>query len=55
VLMGSSSFFSNGIHLNVIEHSETPDVESWDNINAIDDCVSFFPKFFCVKICRLTV
>src|SRR5215469_12144999 len=32
-------FFSNGIHLNVIEGAEDPAFESWRNIVAIDDVV----------------
>jgi putative two-component system hydrogenase maturation factor HypX/HoxX len=39
VLMGGEDFFSNGIHLNVIEASEDPGQESWGNLNAIDDLV----------------
>jgi putative two-component system hydrogenase maturation factor HypX/HoxX len=35
--MGGPDFWSNGIHLNVIEASPTPADESWANINAIDD------------------
>lgn len=38
VLMGGS-YFSNGIHLNVIEAAADPALESWFNINAIDDLV----------------
>jgi putative two-component system hydrogenase maturation factor HypX/HoxX len=37
VLAGGSDFWSNGIHLNVIEASPQPAEESWRNINAIDD------------------
>jgi putative two-component system protein, hydrogenase maturation factor HypX/HoxX len=37
VLLGGSDFWSNGIHLNVIEAAESPADESWCNINAIDD------------------
>ena len=37
VLAGGHDFWSNGIHLNVIEASEHPADESWRNINAIDD------------------
>jgi putative two-component system hydrogenase maturation factor HypX/HoxX len=37
VLAGGTDFWSNGIHLNVIEASAQPAVESWRNINAIDD------------------
>jgi putative two-component system protein, hydrogenase maturation factor HypX/HoxX len=39
VLMGGSDYFSNGIHLNTIEAAENPAVESWRNLNAIDDLV----------------
>ncbi|KAI8487494.1 hypothetical protein Bbelb_347280 [Branchiostoma belcheri] len=38
-LMGGYNFFSNGIHLNVIESSECAAAESWANITAIDDVV----------------
>ena len=37
VLMGGTDFWSNGIHLNLIEHAASPADESWANINAIDD------------------
>ena len=39
VLLGGSDFWSNGIHLNVIEASADPAEQSWLNINAIDDVV----------------
>jgi putative two-component system hydrogenase maturation factor HypX/HoxX len=39
VLMGGEDFFSNGIHLNVIEAATDPAQESWRNLNAIDDLV----------------
>jgi putative two-component system hydrogenase maturation factor HypX/HoxX len=39
VLIGGSDFWSNGIHLNVIEAAENPANESWRNINAINDFV----------------
>lgn len=39
VLGGSRDFFSNGIHLNVIEAAPDPSAESWANINAMDDLV----------------
>ena len=32
-------FWSNGIHLNTIEASADPALESWRNINAIDDLI----------------
>ena len=38
-LMGGEEFWSNGIHLNLIEASAHPAEESWRNINAIDDLV----------------
>jgi enoyl-CoA hydratase/carnithine racemase/methionyl-tRNA formyltransferase len=41
VMMGGSGYFSNGIHLNVIESAADPAKESWDNINAINDVVYF--------------
>lgn len=37
VLMGGQDFWSNGIHLNVIEHAGSPADESWRNINAMND------------------
>jgi len=37
VLQGGADFWSNGIHLNVIEHGESPADESWANINAMND------------------
>ena len=37
--MGGPDFWSNGIHLNLIEASEHPAEESWRNINAMDDLV----------------
>ncbi len=37
VLMGGTDYFSNGIHLGVIEAAEDPAEESWRNLNAIDD------------------
>lgn len=41
VLMGGSGYFSNGIHLNVIEAAADPAQESWDNINRINDVVYY--------------
>jgi putative two-component system hydrogenase maturation factor HypX/HoxX len=37
VLMGGPDFWSNGIHLNTIEASDSPADESWANINAMND------------------
>jgi putative two-component system hydrogenase maturation factor HypX/HoxX len=39
VLMGGHDLWSNGIHLNMIEHAKNPADESWANINAIDDLI----------------
>ncbi|WP_024800653.1 hydrogenase maturation protein [Nocardia sp. BMG51109] len=39
VLGPARDFFSNGIHLNVIEAADDPAEESWRNINAMDDLV----------------
>ncbi|MBA3494427.1 MAG: hypothetical protein H0T87_10015 [Gammaproteobacteria bacterium] len=39
VLFGGRDFWSNGIHLNVIEAAPDPAMESWRNINAIDDLI----------------
>ncbi|MGR9035904.1 MAG: enoyl-CoA hydratase/isomerase family protein, partial [Gammaproteobacteria bacterium] len=40
VLMGGTDFWSNGIHLNVIEAADNPANESWRNIHAIDDWIA---------------
>jgi len=37
VLMGGPDYWSNGMHLNLIEAAESPADESWRNINAIND------------------
>ena len=37
VLLGGADFWSNGLHLNVIEAAQSPADESWRNIAAIDD------------------
>lgn len=39
VLGGTRDFFSNGIHLGVIEAAADPAAESWDNITAMNDLV----------------
>ncbi|NBM20268.1 enoyl-CoA hydratase-related protein [Streptomyces sp. GC420] len=39
VLGGARDFFSNGIHLNVIEAAADPGAESWANLCAMDDLV----------------
>ena len=37
VLLGGPDFWSNGMHLNLIEAAESAADESWNNINTIDD------------------
>ena len=37
LLLGGTEYWSNGIHLNVIEAAHSAADESWRNINAIDD------------------
>lgn len=37
VLMGGPDYWSNGIHLGLIEAADSPADKSWRNINAIDD------------------
>jgi putative two-component system protein, hydrogenase maturation factor HypX/HoxX len=39
VLLGGADYFSNGIHLNVIEAADDPAAESWRNLLAINDLV----------------
>lgn len=39
VLLGGPDFWSNGIHLSVIENATSPAEESWRNIEAMDDLV----------------
>lgn len=39
VLFGGQDFWSNGIHLNLIEAAADPAEESWRNINAMNDFV----------------
>ena len=39
MFFGGRDFWSNGIHLNVIEAAPDPAMESWRNINAIDDLI----------------
>ena len=39
VLMGGEDFFSNGIHLNLLEESKKQGEEGWENINAMNDLV----------------
>jgi putative two-component system protein, hydrogenase maturation factor HypX/HoxX len=37
LVLRGGQFFSNGIHLNVIESKSSPAMEAWRNINAIND------------------
>jgi len=39
VLMGGEDFFSNGIHLNLLEDSKKNGEDGWSNINAMNDLV----------------
>lgn len=39
VFLGGRDVWSNGIDLNLIEHSENPGNTAWENINAIDDLI----------------
>ena len=39
VLMGGNDFFSNGIHLNILEDSKKQGEDGWSNINAMNDVV----------------
>eukprot|EP00903_Cladosiphon_okamuranus_P006434 g6295.t1 len=39
LLMGGEYSYGNGINLNTIEASEDPEMESWRNINAINDTI----------------
>ncbi len=44
MLMGGYNFFSNGIHLNQIEHAVDQEAESMNNIVAIDDLIEVIMK-----------
>ena len=39
VLMGADDFFSNGIHLNILEDSKKQGEDGWSNINAMNEAV----------------
>ncbi len=39
VLVGGMDFFSNGIHLNILEDSKKQGEDGWANINAINDLI----------------
>ena len=40
VLVGGRDFFSNGIHLNILEDSQKQGEDGWANINAMNDLIS---------------
>ncbi|MBU3013925.1 hydrogenase [Poseidonibacter lekithochrous] len=40
VLMGGEDFFSNGIHLNILEDSQKQGEDGWANINAMNDVIN---------------
>ncbi|WP_292657835.1 enoyl-CoA hydratase-related protein [Nitratifractor sp.] len=40
VLMGGNEFFSNGIHLNILEDSKKQGEDGWSNINAMNDLIA---------------
>ncbi|KAI5204778.1 ClpP/crotonase [Aureobasidium subglaciale] len=48
VLLGGS-YFSNGIHLNVIEAASDPAYESWANINAMNEVVLLILQDFAAR------
>jgi putative two-component system hydrogenase maturation factor HypX/HoxX len=39
VLVGGMDFFSNGIHLNILEDSKKQGEDGWSNINAMNDLI----------------
>lgn len=39
VLLGGEEFFSNGIHLNIMEDSKKADEDGWSNIHSMNDVV----------------
>ena len=39
VLLGADDFFSNGIHLNILEDSKKQGEDGWSNINAMNEAV----------------
>jgi len=55
VLMGGVDFFSNGIHLNILEDSKKNGEDGWANINAINDLIKsviFSPNNLMVSFVR---
>jgi putative two-component system hydrogenase maturation factor HypX/HoxX len=48
VLVGGRDFFSNGIHLNILEDSKKQGEDGWENINAMNDLVRSI--LFCDEI-----
>jgi putative two-component system hydrogenase maturation factor HypX/HoxX len=37
--MGGEEFFSNGIHLNIMEDSKKSDEDGWSNIHSMNEVV----------------
>ena len=48
VLVGGRDFFSNGIHLNILEDSKKQGEDGWENINAMNDLIRSI--LFCDEI-----
>ncbi|BDY12486.1 enoyl-CoA hydratase-related protein [Hydrogenimonas cancrithermarum] len=48
VLMGGEDFFSNGIHLNILEESQKQGEDGWSNINAMNNLIRSI--LFCDEI-----
>jgi len=48
VLMGGKNFFSNGIHLTILEDSKKQGEDGWSNINAMNNLVKII--LFCDKV-----
>ena len=48
VLIGAAEFFSNGIHLNILEDSKKQGEDGWSNINAMNDLIKSI--LFCDEV-----
>jgi putative two-component system hydrogenase maturation factor HypX/HoxX len=53
VLMGGSDFWSNGLHLTRIEHSNSPADASQQNIEAMDDLCEMLIRLDDVQVCSV--
>ena len=54
VLVGGMDFFSNGIHLNILEDSQKQGEDGWAKINAINDLIKsiiFADEIVTIAIC----